>query len=367
MNITPESCNKALKEMSVIVDAELSRTLEERAKGPVAHMYNMLRYFLGYVDADFVPTKEESGKRFRPSLCLLLADAYGAREKALEAAVAIELFHNFTLIHDDVEDRDEYRRNKPTVWKLWGINHAINSGDVQSLLATEWITRAARQSDVGARLAKILTEAFIEVGEGQHLDFELGENSLETDAVSEERYFLMTEKKSGVLVRVSAEVAGVAGGKDEKECSHLREYGTYFGMAYQMADDYRSVWTTQTVTGKDTHSDIREHKRTLPFLYTYTELTSGAKNRLKELYSLSRQLSESEIVEVSVLFDSTHAREKVRAKIHEYVFKAKQAAEELTIPEETRAILMGLIDMLVPEGSEETQAIFTESIPIALI
>src|SRR3989344_4668211 len=337
MNITPESCNKALKEMSVIVDAELSRTLEERAKGPVAHMYNMLRYFLGYVDADFVPTKEESGKRFRPSLCLLLADAYGAREKALEAAVAIELFHNFTLIHDDVEDRDEYRRNKPTVWKLWGINHAINSGDVQSLIATEWIAKAARHLEVGHKLADALVNAFIEVGEGQYLDFELADNSLESGDVSEARYLLMTEKKSGVLVRVSAEAAGIAAGKDETEHAKLRDYGTYLGMAYQIADDYRSIWSSQTVTGKDTHSDIREHKRTLPFLSAYTEVMGETRRRLGELYSLPRQLSEDEIREVLSIFDTTGAREKVLAKVREYSALSKEAASGLSIPEESRA------------------------------
>lgn len=362
-----ETCLAALQKMSSLADGELARTFEERAKGPTARMYNMLRYFMGYVDEHFAPSTEPSGKRFRPSLCLFIANSYGAQEKALEAAVAIELFHNFTLVHDDVEDHDEYRRNKPTVWKLWGINHAINSGDVQSLIATEWITRAARHPDVGHKLADALVQAFIEVLEGQHLDFELAANPLDNGDVNEKRYLLMTEKKSGVLVRVSAEAAGIAANKDERECKKLRDYGTYLGMAYQMADDYRSVWSSQEITGKDTHSDIREHKRTLPFLAAYAEVTGEAKRRLGELYSLPRQLSEEEIREVLAIFDTTNAREKVLAKVREYSARSKEAAASLSIPEESRAILCGILDMLVPEGKEIVESsAMTFAAPVAL-
>ena len=358
----PVICSAALAQMSAIVDAKLAQTLEARSIPETARMYNMLRYFMGYVDADFAPSTEKSGKRFRPSLCLLLADAYDAREKALEAAVAIELFHNFTLVHDDVEDRDEYRRNKPTVWKLWGINHAINSGDVQSLIATEWITRAARHPGVGPELATVLVDAFIEVGEGQYLDFELADNPLQGGDVSEERYLLMTARKSGALVRVAAEVAGVAAGKGEEERKHLREFGNYLGLAYQMSDDYRSIWATQLETGKDTHSDIREHKRTLPFLYAYEEVMGETRTRLAELYTLPRQLSEGEIQEVLGIFETTTSKTRVLAMTQKYAGRSKRAAEALDVSGESREILLGIVDMLVPEGQETAQLLT----PVAL-
>lgn len=348
--MSPETCAASLKKMSAIADAELARTLEERATGPAASMYDMLRYFMGYVDAEFTPSTIESGKRFRPALALLIADGYGVRDTALGAAVAIELFHNFTLIHDDVEDHDEFRRNRPTVWKLWGINHAINSGDAQSLLASEWAFRAGEKAQQ-PELAHALIAAFIEVIEGQYLDFELASAPLDATNVTEEGYLQMIEKKSGVLVRVSAEAAGIVAGKDANEIQLLREYGTYLGMAYQMGDDYRSVWTTQQVTGKDTGSDIREHKRTLPFLYAYEETKGDARERLRQLYSLDRQLAEEEIREVIAILDTTNARSRVGEKVREYAARAKQAAEHLTLPEETRALLGGIVDMLVPEGA----------------
>ena len=351
MSASSETCLKALKEMSVIADMELAASLETYTHGDAGRMYDMLRYFMGYLNEDFSPTTGESGKRFRPSLCLFIADAYGARMQALEAAVAIELFHNFTLVHDDVEDRDEYRRNKPTVWKLWGINHAINAGDAQSLLASEWAMRAAWHPDVGPRISHALSEAFIEVIEGQYLDFELALAAIDSPAVTEETYFKMIEKKSGVLVRIAAEAAGIAAGKED-ERARLREFGVSLGMAYQMADDYRSVWATQVETGKDTHSDIREHKRTLPFLVAYAEATGPARDRLKALYSLDRQLTDAEVAEAGTLIDTTGARAKVGVAVRDYADRARNAVAGLALPQETRDILEGIVDMLVPEGRE---------------
>jgi geranylgeranyl diphosphate synthase type I len=337
---------EALKEMTALVDAEIFRTLENRAKGKEAKIYHMLQYFMGYRDEHFAREEGQSGKRFRPSLCLFIADAYGAKEKVLEAAVAIELFHNFTLLHDDVEDRDEYRRGRPTVWKLWGINHAINSGDIQSLVVAEWAMRAGQKA--GAEMSTALLESFIEVWEGQFLDFELADDRLNSGDVSESAYLRMIEKKSGVLVRIAAEAAGIAAEKED-ERSKLRDYGLYLGMAFQLADDYRSVWSTQEITGKDTHSDIREHKRTLPFIAAYAEATGETHKRLGELYSLDRQLSETEIREALSIMNTTSARAVTLGRMREYSERAKAAARSLDIGGEKQEILVSIVDALVPQ------------------
>jgi geranylgeranyl diphosphate synthase type I len=338
---------KQLQKMSTLIDVDISQSLTKRAKGPDARMYNMLRYFFGYVDESFTPMPRLSGKRFRSSLCLALADAYKGRKQVFDAAIAIELFHNFTLIHDDVEDRDEMRRGKPTVWKLWGVNDAINSGDAQHLLVTERVVRAALMPKVGAKLAKALTDAFIEVIEGQHLDFQLAVVPIGSREVNEERYIIMTQKKTGALVRIAAESAGIAAGKDSKELSTLRRFGESLGLAFQIADDYRSVWSTKT--GKDLYSDIREHKRTLPFLYAYAQLKGTKKARLKELYSLPEQLTEAEIHEVHEILDATDARVYVLERTERYIDQARKAAQKLSVPPATKAFLLGLIDLLVPE------------------
>lgn len=351
MSTSPETALAALQAMGSIVDAELSSLLSAQANGTTARMYDMLRYFMGYLTEDFSQESAGSGKRFRPALSLILADAYGARPQALEAALALELFHNFTLIHDDVEDRDEYRRNKPTVWKLWGINHAINSGDAQALLASKWALRAARHPTVGPELATMLLDAFSEVIEGQYLDFELADAPIDSPAVCEEGYLRMIEKKSGVLVRAAAETAGLAAGKED-ERALLCEFGLYLGTAYQIADDYRSIWATQIETGKDSYSDIREHKRTLPFLCAYAESVGAPHDRLKILYSLQRQLSSDEIVEAREIINGTDAQVKVSALIRSHAERAKGAAAGLSLPDAARALLMGIVDALVPEGSK---------------
>jgi geranylgeranyl diphosphate synthase type I len=365
MSATPEACAHALKDASVGIDAELQRILKVETSGDLARLYGMLRYFMGFTDADFKETNEASGKRFRPSLALLIAAAYGAKEKTLDAAAAIELFHNFTLIHDDVEDHDEFRRNRPTVWKLWGINHAINSGDAQSLLAAKLALRAGATAQAPL-LSGALLDAFIEVIEGQYLDFELADAPLDMPVVSEAGYLRMIGKKSGVLVRAAAEAAGIAAGKDEAERVLLREYGMCLGTAYQMADDYRSVWTTQTQTGKDTHSDVREHKRTLPFIAAYAALSGAPKSRLAELYSLPRQLTEAEIMEACSILNMTDAKASVRAMIREQSSRAAAAATALSVPAETRDILRGIIELLVPEGGSQDTALLGEHAAIAL-
>ncbi len=344
---------KALRRASTPVDVELSRSLARRAKGPDARMYNMLRYFLGYIDEDFKPVDAPTGKRFRPSMCLMLADAYRSRAKVFEAAIAIELFHNFTLIHDDVEDRDEMRRGKPTVWKLWGVNDAINSGDAQLLLVTERVARAALVPKVGAKLSQALTEAFIEVIEGQHLDFLLATAPIGSEVVNEERYILMTQKKTGALVRVAAEAAGIAAGKDARELAKLRRFGSALGLAFQIADDYASTWSTADETGKDAYSDLREHKRTLPFLLAYSQVKGGEKARLKDLYSKENQLSEPEIREVRSIIDGTDARTYTSARIELYTAQSRTSARSLSVPVETREFLLWLIDVLVPKTAKE--------------
>jgi len=341
---SPSECLEAQKKVSAGFDDALKKVLESRAHADTVLMYQMLQYFMGFLDAGLQPEESGAGgKRFRPSLCLFIAEAYGARDKVMDAALAIELFHNFTLVHDDVEDRDEMRRNRPTVWKLWGVNHAINSGDALLLLTSELALKT------GPVIGLKLLTAFQEVMEGQYLDFELADNPLESELVSEENALLMDAKKTGALVAVAAEVAGIAGLQSAEECASLHGYGMAIGMVFQLADDYRSVWGTKKDTGKDLHSDIREHKRTLPFFAARQELTEDKKKRLDELYSLTRQLSEKEIAEALALINTTHAKESVLALTREHAEKAKELAASLSVSDETKSILMGIADMLVPQ------------------
>ena len=352
MKISHNATARTLRTSGKGIERALERMLAKRAKGSTARLYTMLMYFLGFLDTELKKnTSRVSAKRFRSSLCLFLAEAYGAREKAFDAALAIELFHNFTLIHDDVEDRDEMRRGRPTLWKMWGINHAINSGDLQSLLVAELCVHVAQTPHVGKELADTLLSAFIEVIEGQYLDFELTDSAIHTRSVTEKQYLVMTQKKSGALVRVAAEAAGIAAKKNTKEKKYLRDYGLALGTAFQIADDYRSVWATEAQTGKDRYSDIREHKRTLPFFAARSLATRTARVRLESLYSLPRQLTDAEVAEALSILDATSAREYVLATIQTYAKRARFAAARLSLPTNTLFLLVNFVDMLVSENS----------------
>lgn len=351
-HITPAQSLEAIREASSGLDEMLDLALQEHVSPATTSLYDMLRYFMGFVEVDGAPSVRQAGKRFRPALCLYLAQAYGARDKALEAAVAIELFHNFTLIHDDVVDQDTTRRGRPTVWSVWGTDHAINSGDVQSLVAADLCARAAYTSGVGVSLSRMMLAGFIEVGEGQYLDFELSKAPLASREVNEAAYVAMIEKKSGVLVRIATEVAGRVAHRSESECAALREYGMALGTAYQIADDYRSVWSSASETGKDIHGDIREHKRTYPFIVALAELSEQQRTRLEELYDLPRQLTPAEVNEALTLITATQAQRETRELMRARVHVAKAAVARIGVSLDTQEVLLGVVDALVPEAEE---------------
>ena len=205
----------------------------------------------------------------------------------------------------------------------------------------------------GGKIAPVLLKAFIEVIEGQYLDFQLSVDPIGSSTVDEKRCVLMGGKKTGALIAVAAESAGIAAGQNKKECNRLRAYGMALGMTFQLADDYKSVWSTQKETGKDAQSDIREHKRTLPFFITYAHAKGRARERLRELYSLDRQLTEKEVGEVRAIIDATPAKIEMLERVQRYADSAKKEAWKLSISEKTRAILAGAASMLVPEVSEQ--------------
>jgi geranylgeranyl diphosphate synthase type I len=322
----------------------IEEALRQAVMGPATGApRDLLGYFLGFLGTDMRPLeKSAGGKGFRSNLCLYLAEAYGARPAAFDAAVAIELFHNSTLIHDDIGDRDEVRRNRPTLWKLAGIDRAMYAGDYLSLMASE---KAAR-----GPAARELLDSFREVIEGQLLDAELALAATASPQAAEALYMNMTEKKTGALIGASAQAAGIAAGQSADECVSLRSYGRSFGIAFQLADDYRSVWSSQQETGKDLHSDIRERKRTLPFLYACRD--ASKKERLGRLYDLGRQLTPAEVMEAVSLIDSTSAKQDTHTSILEFSKKARDTADSLMLPADVRRTLQEIVDIHILKGVE---------------
>lgn len=339
------------------VDAELRAVFDAQPKQELDALYGMMRYFMGFADEQLVPTTTYGGKRFRSGLALCIAEAYGVTDECLPVATALELFHNFTLLHDDIEDNDEERRGRPTVWKLWGVPHAINTGDAQLILASEVLTRACAPLGVrGYPVLEYMLRVFREVTEGQYLDFVLSDSVLTDAKVTEARYFDMLTKKTSVLVALATKVPGMIAEQSLRECDALHAYGLNLGIAYQLCDDCMSIWGRTEDTGKQELGDIIEKKKTLPVLRARYALPPIDATRLTELYAQTVPLNDAQAHEVKALLDTAQVHEEVRDEIDRYHTCADQAVDQLTIAPEEKQTLKAITDALLPETIPSTSA-----------
>lgn len=314
-------------------------------------LYGMMRYFMGYTDERFTANTHPVGKRLRPGLLLFIADSYGLLNAALPAALSIELFHNFTLIHDDIVDHDELRRGRPTVWKLWGVDHAINTGDAQLILAL----RALEEStQAPPRLRALLLDRYLEVIEGQYLDFTLAATKLNDISVSEEAYLAMTAKKTARLVRAVTETPPILAERPQEEIDILGDFGENLGMAYQLYDDWQGMWGAPEKTGKKQAGDIYERKKTLPVIHAYHQLASTDQKRLEVLYN-EKTLDESSVAEVLELLAKTAAQQTLEKYAARYKEQALEILSHTKLPVATKTVLEELVRALVPDAITESR------------
>jgi geranylgeranyl diphosphate synthase type I len=264
---------------------------------------SMLNYHLGFADADGTPAQEYSGKRIRPVLTLLACDACGGlAEKALPAAAAVELLHNFSLIHDDIEDRDELRRGRPTLWKLWGEAQAINTGDAMFALAHMAIQTSHERGVDPARVIRALRtfdDAAVALTIGQHLDL-----SFETrNSVGVADYMAMIRGKTGALTQAACAIGAIIAGAPRERVAALAGFGAWLGIAFQLQDDVLGIWGNPELTGKQ-DSDLGHRKKTLPVLF-------AAENsiRLHDIYFHPNGHSDENIELLRELIEASGARE----------------------------------------------------------
>ena len=238
------------------------------------------QYHCGFVDADGQPSTG-GGKHVRAALALLSAAAVGADEAlAIPGAVAIELVHNFSLLHDDIIDNDRERRHRPTVWAVFGVGSAIVTGDALNLLGVELLLEAP--APFGTRAAKTLVAATAEMirGEGQDVEFET------RDDVSLAECLDMTRGKTGALLGAACALGAILGGASDRQIAALDEFGRHLGVSFQAVDDLLGIWGDPAVTGKPVFSDLRQHKKSIPIIAAAA--TAGPdRNRLNEMVDAS--------------------------------------------------------------------------------
>jgi geranylgeranyl diphosphate synthase type I len=243
-----------------VIENELRANISRLDFGRSADLKTMLTYHMGWED------DLGHGKRLRPFLCLLCTGGMGADpETAMPGALAIELLHNFTLIHDDIEDQSLLRHGRPTLWAKWGIPQAINAGDALFSIAQLAILALAKTcgADLAARAAQKLNHVCLHLTQGQHLDI-----AFETqEAIQLEAYLDMIQGKTAALIAFSTWFGGLVAQKDEPLLANLYAFGENLGLAFQIQDDILGIWGDPQVTGKSAASDLRTHKKTLPVLF----------------------------------------------------------------------------------------------------
>jgi geranylgeranyl diphosphate synthase type I len=241
----------------------------------------MVAYHMGWADEAGRPNLVKTGKLVRPSLCLWACGAMGADSAAaLPAAAAIEWFHNFTLVHDDIQDGDRKRHGRETVWSLWGVPQAINAGDAMQALAFLSIARDAVHPQRAVRAIAAIASAGLVVIEGQCLDLEL-EGQTDTTMRA---YLRMVAAKTGALLGASVEAGAVLAGADEAKAAQFRRAGRLLGTAFQIRDDWLGMYGDPALTGKSSSGDASRYKMTFPVVAGVRAMSTLQRRRLREIF-----------------------------------------------------------------------------------
>jgi geranylgeranyl diphosphate synthase type I len=289
---------------TVEIDAQIRTLLETRA--PFAA--DMSGYFFGWTDEQFEPVADvQKGKRLRPIMCLLACEAIaGSHTRALPLAVAIELIHNYSLIHDDIADRDDERRGRPTVWKIWGDGLAINTGSALYTLAFQALEALDVPPAKALHIYKIVFATSMRLSEGQHWDI----NYERSVNVTQEMYLNMIEGKTAALLEMALRTGAMVATDDERVIEGYRNFGRHLGLAFQIQDDYLNIWVATERSGKTQFSDLRNKKKSLPVTYALGTLHGDERERFAAIYAdVDHDMTDDEIREVLAVLDRIGAKE----------------------------------------------------------
>ena len=288
-------------------EAEILRVVSDRDPSTVG-VYEMVRYHLGLDGSG-----ASAGKRMRPLLGLLAyASIAGDYRPALPGAAAVELGHNFSLVHDDIEDGDRERRHRPTVWALHGVAQAINTGDMLFSLSRMALHRL---SDLGfsdrkvLRLMRLYDETCVALCEGQYIDIATSERD---EMMSVDLYFDMIGRKTAALIAASIEAGALLASDDDEVIARYRGFGWALGLAFQLNDDLLGIWGLEQKTGKEP-SDIARRKKTLPVIYAFEHAGPEDRERLSALYADGGP-TPAEVAEVIAILERTGAHDFTRAE-----------------------------------------------------
>src|SRR6202158_5144293 len=294
------------------VDDEI-RSLLTQGEAALGPFYGMMLYHLG-LDA----ASARGGKRLRPLLCGLVFEALGGDgPRVTPVGAAVELLHNFTLIHDDIEDHDPQRHHRPTVWSVWGVPQAINAGDGMYAISRLAIQRLRGRGVSGERildLAILLDRTCVEVCEGQFLDISFESR---TD-IPADRYRAMAAKKTGALFAASAEGPAILATDNPAIHAQLARFGAEFGHAFQAHDDLQGVWGASERTGKVEMNDLVKKKKTLPVALAFERASPKVRADLESLLGQAAPLATETVARIREILDDLEVRAAIEAEITDH-------------------------------------------------
>jgi geranylgeranyl diphosphate synthase type I len=279
-----------------------------------------IRYHFGFSD------EARRGKRLRSRLVLEVAEEErGAPEAAIDAAVAVEIIHEFSLIHDDIQDGDRLRRNRPTVWSVWGSAQAINAGDALHALAYRVLCQGSGASRSGLAISGVVSDALLEVIRGQCLDLAL-EGRLPSSVAT---YLRLVRLKTAALIGASMEAGAISAGATPVMRAVLRRAGHFLGIAFQLRDDWLGVWGDPALTGKSSQSDLARRKLTYPAVAARARAVPGQQRELDRLHA---EASPSSAVAMRALLEELGGPELTAGAARRPAKKAVLALSACSLP-----------------------------------
>jgi len=302
-------------------------------------LYDMMRYHMGWIDEHGRP-EDGDAKLVRPTLLLLSCEAVGGDWwAALPAAAAVELVHNFSLLHDDIEDGDQERRNRATVWWLWGEPQAINAGDAMHSLARLALSRLDGKGVAPQKMlhaAHILDETCLELCEGQYLDICYESRS----DINIDAYLEMIDRKTAALISCSLQLGALMGAEDETLVARFQRFGRKLGLAYQMLDDALGIW------GGKSASDIQKKKKTLPVIYALKRAEGEERAALLRIYAKDA-IDREDVNRVIQILDRLGVEGYARGMAKEYCDEALKEIEEADLAPSALGELREVTDFLM--------------------
>ena len=287
------------------------------------NLYEPIQYILGL-----------GGKKMRPVLTLMSAEIFDANyAKALPAALAVEVFHNFSLVHDDIMDDAPLRRGNITVHEKWNINTGILSGDAMLILAYQYFEQY--EPNVFRELAKLFSKTALEVCEGQQWDVDFETRS----DVTIPEYLKMIEYKTAVLVAAAMKMGAIVAETSAENGDLIYDFGLNLGLAFQLQDDYLDAFGNPATFGKQIGGDIIENKKTYLYLKAIEFASSEEKAKLLQLFSVSLDYNDTKIEEVKTIFNTTGATKATQQAIQDYTLMAFATLDKMNISSEKKSML----------------------------